>query len=162
MFYRAIRMRKDVVDNATNKLSMLKKIISMYEGKKILTFGGSNDFTNKMCNAINGVNYHSGISKKARETNLQLFRDNTVSILCSTKALNQGLDIPDAEIGIICGLTSKSLTMIQRIGRLLRKYKDKVGKVIILYVADSQEFKWLENATRSLTNITKIEDINNL
>jgi superfamily II DNA or RNA helicase len=34
------------------------------------------------------------------------------------QALNQGFDIPNANIGIICGLTSKALSMVQRIGRL--------------------------------------------
>ena len=73
-------------------------------------------------------------------------------MLCSTKALNQGLDIPDATIGIICGLTSKALTMIQRVGRLVRidpKNPKKTGKVVIMYVVNSQEQKWLENALRN-------------
>ena len=130
MFYRAIRKRKEVVDNASNKLILLHEIIEKYEGKKILTFGGSNEFTNRMCDAINGISYHSGIPKKTRTLNLEAFKNNEVNVLCSTKALNQGLNIPDAEIGIICGLTSKSLTMVQRVGRLLRLKKDKVGKVI--------------------------------
>ena len=162
MFYRAIKSRKDVVDNAANKLILLNDIITKYKGKKILTFGGSNEFTNRMCDAINGVSYHSGISKKARTLNLEAFKNNDVDVLCSTKALNQGLNIPDAEVGIICGLTSKSLTMVQRVGRLLRLKKDKVGKIIILYVADTQEEKWLNNSIRTLANVKKISNVNSI
>ena len=162
MFYRAIRNRKEIVDNASNKLLLLDTIINKYQGKKILTFGGSNEFTNKMCDAINGVSYHSGIPKKKRELNLELFKNNDVNILCSTKALNQGLDIPDAEMGIICGLTSKSLTMIQRVGRILRLKEGKIGRVIILYVADTQEEKWLNNSISTLQNIRKISNVNSI
>ena len=43
--------------------------------------------------------------------------------------------------------------MIQRVGRLLRFKKDKIGKIIILYVSNSQEEKWLKNAVKSLDNV---------
>ena len=69
------------------------------------------------------------------------------------KSPYQGFDVPDANMGIICGITSKSLSMIQRVGRLIRFKEGKVGEIIILYVADSQEEKWLKKATKSLKNI---------
>ena len=70
--------------------------------------------------------------------------------------MNQGLDIPDANMGIMCGITSKALPMIQRIGRLIRFQEGKVGEIYILYVKDSQEEKWLKNATKSLNNVNWI------
>ena len=75
-------------------------------------------------------------------------------MLCSTKALNQGFDVPDANMGIICGITSKSLSMIQRVGRLIRFQEGKTGEVIVLYVRDSQEEKWIKNAVKNLKNVT--------
>ena len=74
-------------------------------------------------------------------------------MLCSTKALNQGFDVPNANMGIICGITSKGLSMIQRVGRLVRFQENKIGQIIILYVADSQEEKWLKSATKTLKNV---------
>jgi len=91
--------------------------------------------------------------KKQRKLILSAFKNDIIKVLCSTKALNQGLDIPDANMGIICGITSKSLPMIQRIGRLVRFQEDKTGEIIILYVKDSQEEKWLKNAVKNLKNI---------
>ena len=79
--------------------------------------------------------------------------------MCSTKALNQGFDVPDADMGIICGLTSKSLTMIQRVGRLLRFQENKVGKIIVLYVKNTQEEKWLKSAVKGLTNVNWVDKI---
>ena len=163
MFYKAIKDRKDVVDTASNKITVLQKIVLNNPDKKILTFSGSNDFTNKMCESIKplGVTYHSNMTKKQRTLSLEQFNEN-INVLCSTKALNQGFDVAGAEIGIICGLTSKSLTMIQRIGRLLRYEENKIGKIVIVYVADSQEDKWLKNAVRSFNNIKYINDIKKL
>ena len=93
--------------------------------------------------------YHSALGKKEKDKAIKDFKENEVRILCSTKALNQGFDVPDAQLGIICGLDSKALAMIQRVGRLLRLSPDKTGEVVILYVKDSQEEKWLKSSIES-------------
>ena len=155
MFYRAISMRKQIVDFAENKISTFANIYKANKDKRILVFGGANDFTDRLCNSIapNAMSYHSKKTKKQKELALESFKDKTINVLCSTKALNQGFDVPDANMGIICGITSKSLSMIQRVGRLIRFKEDKIGNIIILYVADSQEEKWLKSAVKNLKNI---------
>ena len=100
--------------------------------------------------------------KKQKEEALSSFRNKKVNVLCSTKALNQGFDVPDADYGIISGLTSKSLTMIQRVGRLLRFQEEKVGKIVVLYIKDTQEEKWLKSAVKGLTNVKWIDKINEI
>ena len=156
MFYRAIRMRKQIVDFAENKVNKFKEIYKNNTSKRILVFSGANDFTDKLCNSVkpNAMSYHSKKTKKQKELALESFKNGSINVLCSTKALNQGFDVPDANMGIICGITSKSLSMIQRVGRLIRFKEGKVGEIIILYVADSQEEKWLKNAVKNLKNIT--------
>ena len=94
-----------------------------------------------------------------RERLIQKFKNGENNILCSTKALNQGFDVADSEVGIIAGLDSKALPMIQRVGRLLRLSGDKIGKIFILYVKDSQEEKWLENAVSKLSNVKWVNSI---
>ena len=161
MFYKSIRARKAVVDFASNKIEALKTIVLQNPNNKILTFAGANEFTDKMCDALGklAVAYHSKKTKKQRDTALDLFKTNKKKVLCSTKALNQGFDVPDADMGIICGLTSKSLTMIQRVGRLLRFQEDKTGKIIVLYVQNTQEEKWLKSAVKGLTNVNWVDTI---
>ena len=155
LFYKAIRERKAIVDFATNKIVEFQKLVLSNLNKKILVFSGANKFTDDLCKAAFplALAYHSGKTKKQKETALQKFRDNEINVLCSTKALNQGLDVPDANMGIICGITSKSLSMIQRVGRLLRFQEGKIGKIIILYVKDSQEEKWLKQSVKNLNNV---------
>jgi superfamily II DNA or RNA helicase len=154
-FYKAIRERKAIVDFAYNKIAKFQTIVQTHLDKKVLVFSGANDFTDQLCESVAplAVSYHSGKTKKQREKSLASFKNDEINILCSTKALNQGLDIPNANLGIICGITSKSLSMIQRVGRLIRFEEGKVGKVVILYVKDSQEEKWLKNSVKTLNNI---------
>jgi superfamily II DNA or RNA helicase len=152
-FYRAIRQRKKIIDHAMNKVFMAKEVVNALPGKK-LVFGGDNEFTDLLHGSIDGSGvYHSKVPKKQRDAALDDFRTGRIDVLCSTKALNQGLDIPDASVGVICGLTSKSLTMIQRVGRLVRRDPadpDKTGNVVIVYVKDSQEEKWLHNSLKDI------------
>ena len=156
-FYKSIRDRKAIVDSAENKIEEVKKIVIKNLDTKMLAFSGSNAFTDRICasNEPLAVTYHSGKTKKKREEALKSFREeDSIQLLCSTKALNQGLDVPDASVGIICGLTSKALSMIQRVGRLIRFQEDKEGKIYVLYVKDSQEEKWLKSSVKNLKNIT--------
>tara|TARA_R100000742_G_C4275052_1_gene95316 strand:+ start:666 stop:1826 length:1161 start_codon:yes stop_codon:yes gene_type:complete len=155
LFWKAIRDRKAIVDYATNKIKKFKSIYYKNTDKKILVFGGANDFTDQLCDSIApyAMAYHSKKTKKQRDVALELFKTGDINVLCSTKALNQGFDVPNANMGIICGITSKALSMIQRVGRLVRFQEGKIGEIIILYVADSQEEKWLKNATKTLKNV---------
>jgi superfamily II DNA or RNA helicase len=152
-FFNAIRQRKAVVQHASNKIGVSKLLAEHHAGDKILTFSGTNEFTNMMGEELGGLVYHSGVTVKKRKDILEEFKQSEGSILCSTKALNQGMDVPDVGIGIIAGLESKSLPMIQRVGRLIRFKKGKTGRIYILYVQDSQEEKWMTQATQSLNNV---------
>lgn len=165
MFYKAIRDRKEVVQKAHNKILYASQIVGYHKPVKILTFAGNNDFTNKINEQVTADHgdisrvYHSALGTKVKKTALDDFKSGKATVLCSTKALNQGFDVSDAEVGIICGLDSKSLAMIQRVGRLLRLSPNKIGKVIILYVPDSQEEKWLKSSIKSFNNIVWIDKL---
>lgn len=161
-FYRSIRARKAVVDHAIGKVEALQKLVIRHVGEKLLVFGGSNEFTNQLADATDPLStvYHSGKTKKQREKALEDFREGNKPVLCSTKALNQGFDVADATMAVICGLTSKGLTMIQRVGRIIRFQEGKSGKIICLYVKDSQEEKWLKNSVKSLNNVIWVNNLN--
>ena len=162
MFYKAIRDRKEVVQHAVSKITVAKKIIKLHPKKKVLIFSGTNMFTETMAKQLKGLAYHSGKSQKVRAEILEDFKKGKNLKLCSTKALNQGFNVPDSEIGIIAGLDSKALPMIQRVGRLLRYQEGKTGKVYILYVKASQEQKWLEKAVKSLQNVKWLNSITDI
>ena len=164
LFYKAIRQRKAVVDFAVNKIDTIKKIVFSKLTSKILTFAGANEFTDKISDSLGdlAMAYHSKRTKKQKDLALLSFRTNKVKVLCSTKALNQGFDVPDADMGIICGLTSKSLTMIQRVGRLLRFQEDKTGTIVVLYIKDTQEEKLLKSSVKGLTNVNWIDNLTDI
>ena len=52
--------------------------------------------------------------------------------------------------------------MIQRVGRLLRFQEEKVGKIVVLYIKDTQEEKWLKSAVKGLTNVNWIDKLTHI
>lgn len=158
-YMNAIRGRRKVVQEATSKIGYAMDVVKHYEKEKILTFGGTNNFTDAVAIHLDAESYHAGKTVKQREKILDRFKSGENRVLCSTKALNQGMDVPDVGIGIIVGLESKSLPMIQRLGRIIRKDGEKVGKIYIFYVKDSQEEKWMQEATKTLKNVQQGDNL---
>jgi superfamily II DNA or RNA helicase len=60
-----------------------------------------------------------------REEIFTRFRDGRYSALVSSQVLDEGIDVPEANIGIIVSGTGSSREFIQRLGRLLRPRENK-------------------------------------
>jgi superfamily II DNA or RNA helicase len=79
--------------------------------------------------------------KKEREQILTHFKDGTYSVIVSSNVLNEGIDVPDAEVGIILSGTGSSREYIQRLGRLLRPRKGKKALLYELITDETMEIK---------------------
>ena len=65
-----------------------------------------------------------------REEILSQFEKGLIDILVSMKCLDEGVDIPRAQMAIFCSSTGNPRQFIQRRGRILRKHTDKNYAVI--------------------------------
>jgi superfamily II DNA or RNA helicase len=71
--------------------------------------------------------YHSRLGVREREAALHDFGGGKTSILVSVKALIEGIDVPDANIGLSVASTSSGRQRIQTMGRILRAPRDASG-----------------------------------
>jgi superfamily II DNA or RNA helicase len=71
--------------------------------------------------------YHSRLGAREREKALHDFGQGFTSLLVSVKALIEGLDVPDANIGLSVASTSSGRQRIQTMGRILRAPRDADG-----------------------------------
>jgi superfamily II DNA or RNA helicase len=108
-------------------------------------------FPNIYCNTFTGVD-----SKATRNALLKAFGDGTLNVLLAMKCLDEGVNVPRAEIGIFTSSTGNPREFIQRRGRLLRLHKDKKYSYIydIIVIPDTinqeQSFSKMEsNLVRS-------------
>jgi superfamily II DNA or RNA helicase len=66
-------------------------------------------------------------STKARErkTVLQRFATGEYNVVATSRVLNEGVDVPEANVAIVLSGTSTVREHVQRLGRILRKKGDK-------------------------------------
>lgn len=84
--------------------------------------------------------YHSEMGDQANRNTLENFRSGTFRILAACKAVDEGIDIPDAQVGIILSGTSSKRQKIQRLGRILRKQEGKeCAALYYIHVEDTSE-----------------------
>ncbi|HSF02191.1 MAG TPA: DEAD/DEAH box helicase family protein [Solirubrobacterales bacterium] len=60
------------------------------------------------------------IGRQEREQVLTAFRQGQLRVLVSSRVLNEGLDVPDADVAVIAGGALGEREHVQRVGRLLR------------------------------------------
>ena len=65
----------------------------------------------------------SGINE--RDEILEQFANGEIDVLTSMKCLDEGVDVPRAELAIFCASTGNPRQFIQRRGRILRQHRDK-------------------------------------
>jgi len=84
--------------------------------------------------------YHSEMGEVARKHAIDRYRDGEVRILVSCKALDEGFDIPSADVGIVLSSNSVQRQRIQRLGRILRRTSDKgISSLFYFYMENTVE-----------------------
>lgn len=99
---------------------------------------------------------------KAKVKILDDFDNKLFTVLCTARALDEGFDVRDIEIAIVCSATSKQRATIQRNGRALRFVEGKVARIINLYFVDTQDEAWLKRRQKGETNIRWIKSIDEI
>ncbi|MEM0497660.1 MAG: helicase-related protein, partial [Acidilobaceae archaeon] len=79
---------------------------------------------------VNALLLHGELSVRERDETLRRFRTAKTGVLVVTTVGDEGLDIPDVNIGIFVSGTGSRRQFIQRLGRLLRPAP---GKKAVLY-----------------------------
>ncbi|WP_183098717.1 DEAD/DEAH box helicase [Nocardioides pelophilus] len=82
----------------------------------------------------------SGMKSDEREEILTAFRDGHKSVIAAPRVLDEGVDVPDADLGIVLSASSSRRQMIQRMGRVLRvKANGSHARLLILYAEGTME-----------------------
>jgi superfamily II DNA or RNA helicase len=76
-----------------------------------------------------------------------------LEILVCCRALDEGVDVPEADVAIIAASTASSRQRIQRIGRVIRVHRNKESaRIYTLYVTEREE-EYLRGEEQRLSSI---------
>jgi len=127
MARRALVARNNAIDialNSRSKINEIRKILSENKDIKTIIFTQHNKLVYEISNdfLIPFITHKS--SKEEREDVLTGFKDGRYKAIVTSKVLDEGIDVPDAQLGILVSGTGSSREFIQRLGRLLRPKND--------------------------------------
>ncbi|MEM7586940.1 MAG: TIGR04141 family sporadically distributed protein [Acidobacteriota bacterium] len=89
---------------------------------------------------LRSITYHSDMETSHRRDNLRRFRRGLVGILLTCRALDEGANIPEANVAIVARSTRSTRQRIQRLGRVLRPAPGKrEATVYTLYSGHAEE-----------------------
>ncbi len=153
----------DVALNSKSKIEELRKILSENKGLKTIIFTQHNKLVFEISDRflIPFITHKS--SKAERQDALNGFKEGRYNALVTSKVLDEGVDVPDAELGIIVSGTGSSREFIQRLGRLLRPKPDsnKKAKLIEIISSGTREIGTSTKRKKALNKIDE-QDSNSL
>lgn len=106
--------------NATAKIDVVERLLKDHRGDKVIVFSEYNALVDTISArlALPSITYRT--SAEERKATLDAFRDGTYSKLVTGRVLNEGVDVPDANVGIVVSGSSTTREYIQRLGRIIR------------------------------------------
>lgn len=113
------------------KLDTLWQIIRDNPHARIIVFTADNDTAYRIGEALCLPVLTHRTKAAERKDFLDKFRSGEYAVLVTSKVLNEGVDVPEASIGIVVSGSAGTREHIQRLGRILRRTKD--GKQAILF-----------------------------
>lgn len=139
--------RKHLTSDAYSRTRCVLKLIDLLDqSARLIIFGERIEQADILYRLLDklypnqAARFHSAMAPAARKLALERFKDGQVRILISCRALDEGFDVPSADVGIVMSSASVNRQRIQRLGRILRRFEGKeIASLYYLYIAESSE-----------------------
>ncbi len=127
---RAYREQRRLSRASRAKLRTVWELLREHAGERAIVFTDDNHTAYAIGRAfvLPVMTHHTRPAE--RKAMLDAFRSGAYPVLVTSKVLNEGVDVPEAAIGIIVSGSGSVREHVQRLGRLLRP---AAGKVAVLY-----------------------------
>ena len=111
--------RARLLNLSTNRIRLTLKIVSSHRDQKIIVFHEDIHACNIIQNVLEESNvragvYHSRLPLRKRAEVLTEYRQGKLNVLVTCRALDEGFNVPETEIGVIAASTATRRQRIQR------------------------------------------------
>ena len=128
---------REVMMNAQRKVDRLADILDTHRDDRIIVFTAYTDLVYRLSERflIPAITHETGASER-REI-LERLRDGTYSRVVTANVLDEGVDVPDANVAVVLSGSGSEREFTQRLGRILRPKAD--GGRALLYELVTEE-----------------------
>ncbi len=139
-----VQKRKLLLSYTENKLSKAVSLIKKHPHERIMVFSETLESINKLRDRLES----EGIKAKMIDSKVNSIKRQEIlyqwgkdfNPLLSVHTLEIGYDVPQVRIEIILASTSNMNQVIQRIGRVIRKYEGKeLALIYVIYVSETKD-----------------------
>lgn len=150
--------RARVLNLSLNRIRIALRLVAANRGKRTLVFHEDIEACDLIQTVLseNGVRcgiYHSKMRLRERAAMLGQYRRGEIDVLVTCRALDEGFNVPETELGIIAASTATRRQRIQRLGRVVRPAKGKEGAVIYTLVASGPEIQRLKEEEEHMEGV---------
>ncbi len=151
---RLLRQRARVSARTKSRLPMAIRLVERHRLERAIVFHEDIAAANVLCRALlsrshRAAVYHSELGMHFRQDNLRMFRQGEIDVLVTCRALDEGINVPDARVAVIAASTASTRQRIQRLGRVLRPAPGKgLATVYTLYATRTEEDRLRAEAER--------------
>ena len=142
----AFSRRRQVLSNPVTKRALIESLAPVVHGaERVIVFTEWVEAAEEAAETfrelgIKAAAIHSGLPAESRRSLLEQFANGSLHVLCAPKVLDEGVDLPAADLGIILAASQSQRQMIQRMGRVLRRKPDgRFARFVIAYVIGTSE-----------------------
>lgn len=128
--FQAYLEQKRIARAGRSKLRFLWELFGYHKGERIIVFTADNDTAYAIGRAFFLPVITHNTKGSERKQMLDQFRQGNYHILVTSQVLNEGVDVPEASVGVVVSGTGSIREHVQRLGRILRP---GAGKAAILY-----------------------------
>jgi superfamily II DNA or RNA helicase len=128
--FQAYREQRRLALAAPAKLQLLEKLLDQHRLDRILIFTHDNATVYQIARRFLVPAITHQTKAKERRFILDRFQTGEYPVVVTSRVLNEGVDVPAANVGIVLSGTGTVREHVQRLGRLLRKYGEKQALLI--------------------------------
>ena len=116
--------------NSEAKLHLLAEKLDDFRNEKVLIFTLHNELVYNISRRflIPAITYQT--PREERREILASFGSGKYRTIVTSQVLDEGVDVPDASVGIVLSGTGSTREYIQRLGRILRKVEGKTARLV--------------------------------
>lgn len=136
----AFRKQKRIAQRSSNKIKLLWELLQRHTFERIIIFTDDNETAYRIGTSflLPVLTHHT--KPKERKKMLECFRNGQLQVLVTSKVLNEGVDVPEASIGVVLSGSGAVREHVQRLGRILRAQEGKTATLYEIVSRNTSEY----------------------
>ncbi len=137
--FKAYREQRRLAFAAPSKLDYVEHLLHLHRHDKVLLFTQDNATAHEVSRRflVPVITHQTKVTE--RSAILAGLADGTYGAIATSKVLNEGVDVPAANVAVVISGSGSVREHVQRLGRILRKQADKQARLYELVAGDTAE-----------------------